>query len=232
MSSRPAYAQAENDPEAFWGEAADLVSWFTRPSAVREGDTWFPGWSLNACFNAVDRHVVAGRADRVALVGDGTSVVYADLLELSAVLGGVLTSLGAAPGAHVAVDLPVSRESVVIALACARIGATRAPLALADAPAVTVTRDGDGVVLRPPVADPLGWDLAVRAGRTDPAASVDLPAGHPLAVTADGTVLDTGRHTAALAWERATGYVPVTDDDDALAALVSGATVVLDAGGE
>jgi acetyl-CoA synthetase-like protein len=62
------------DPAAFWGEAARAIDWFTPPSTVLGPDPrqpdWFAGGQLNICFNALDRHVIGGRGDQVALIHD------------------------------------------------------------------------------------------------------------------------------------------------------------------
>jgi propionyl-CoA synthetase len=74
-----AYAAAHDrsirDPEGFWGEAADGIQWIRRPRRVLDDDRppfyrWFPDGVLNTCFNALDRHVVEGRADQPALIHD------------------------------------------------------------------------------------------------------------------------------------------------------------------
>ena len=64
-----------DDPEGFWGERARAVDWFTRPRTVLDREAppagrWFPDGVLNTCYNALDRHVAAGRADQAALIYD------------------------------------------------------------------------------------------------------------------------------------------------------------------
>lgn len=99
------YDRSVQDPEGFWGEQAALIDWFAKPTRVLD-DTrppfyrWFPDATLNTCFNALDRHVVRGRADQAALIYDspvtGTvrTVSYAELLEEVAAFGGALRALG------------------------------------------------------------------------------------------------------------------------------------------
>ena len=154
------------------------------------------------CFDAVDRHVVAGAADRVALSGTGQDRrpvrwTYARLLEEVAAFGGVLRHCGVSAGDPVWVTLPESPEAVVAVLACARIGAEHrlVPDPRDGRPGVWVaaaSQSGVAAVLdaaeraptvvlvkqQPGAAWPLregrdyDWDVVMRAGRTDPAAWV------------------------------------------------------------
>ena len=141
------YEIANADPIAFWESAARRLEWaepwhtvhtWEPPVPVTGPDgseslsvpkaTWFSGGTLNVAVNCVDRHVTAGRGDKVALFfegepGDRTTVTYADLQRRVAQAAHGLTELGIGPGDRVVVYLPVLIETVVIALACARIGA-------------------------------------------------------------------------------------------------------------
>ena len=131
---REAYDRSLRDPEGFWGDAARAVDWVHRPRQVLDSSRppfsrWFPDGTLNTCFNALDRHVAAGRADQPALVHDspvtGTqrTLSYAQLLEQVARFAGVLRALGVGQGDRVVVYLPMVPEAVVAMLACARLGA-------------------------------------------------------------------------------------------------------------
>ncbi|MGN6635934.1 MAG: acetyl-coenzyme A synthetase N-terminal domain-containing protein, partial [Oryzihumus sp.] len=67
-----AYRRSLEDPDGFWGRAARDIDWITPPKRVLDDDRppfyrWFTGGRLNTCFNALDRHVIAGRADQPAL---------------------------------------------------------------------------------------------------------------------------------------------------------------------
>jgi len=132
------YGQADADPIAFWEDAAGRLDWVTpwhtaldwRPpvDGAIPAARWFDGGTLNVAYNCVDRHVEAGRGDKVALhfegePGDRTAVTYADLQCRVSQAANALTALGIGPGDRVVVYLPVLIETVVIALACARIGA-------------------------------------------------------------------------------------------------------------
>ena len=69
------YRRSVEEPEAFWAEAAGELEWFRPWDAVLQGEgskaEWFVGGQLNLCHNCVDRHVAAGRGDKVALVWEG-----------------------------------------------------------------------------------------------------------------------------------------------------------------
>lgn len=133
-----AYARAAADPEAFWADAARRLDWETPWHTVLEWQSpehgaspaarWFAGGTLNVAVNCVDRHVEAGRGEKVALFfegepGDRQAVSYSELQRRVAQAANGLLALGIEPGDRVVVYLPVLIETVVIALACARIGA-------------------------------------------------------------------------------------------------------------
>ena len=128
------YAWAAADPEHFWAEQArELISWHEPFTEVLDWSNapvarWFADGSLNACYNAVDRHVEAGNGDRVAIhfegePGDTRTLTYADLQREVAKAANALGALGVATGDRVAVYLPMIPEAVIALLACARIGA-------------------------------------------------------------------------------------------------------------
>ncbi|MFJ4175980.1 acetate--CoA ligase [Microbacterium sp. NPDC089696] len=133
-----AYARAAADPTAFWEDAARRLDWAEPWHTAHEWDPpvdgavpaarWFLGGRLNVAHNCVDRHVEAGRGDKVALhfegePGDRTTVTYADLQRRISQAANGLRALGIRPGDRVVIYLPVLVETVVITLACARIGA-------------------------------------------------------------------------------------------------------------
>ena len=128
------YRRSIDDPEGFWGEQARLVDWIRKPTRVLDSDRppfyrWYSDGTLNTCFNALDRHVVAGHGDRVALIYDspvtGTkqTFTYADLVEKVATFAGALRGFGVEKGDRVVIYLPMSVEGVVAMQACARLGA-------------------------------------------------------------------------------------------------------------
>lgn len=122
------------DAASFWAAAAQAVSWHVAPTNVLDESTppfyrWFPDGELNTCFNAVDRHVQAGRGDQVALIydspvtGSQRRYTYNELLYETAHFAGVLQSLGVGRGDRVVLYLPMIPEAVIAMLACARLGA-------------------------------------------------------------------------------------------------------------
>ncbi|MGA7788450.1 MAG: propionyl-CoA synthetase [Xanthobacteraceae bacterium] len=128
------YARWQRDPQAFWGEAAADIDWFEKPKTVFDPAAglygrWFPDGVCNTCFNAVDRHVEAGRGEQAAIIYDSPLaglkrvVTYHRLLTETQVLGGMLRDLGIGKGDRVILYMPMIPEAVIAMLACARIGA-------------------------------------------------------------------------------------------------------------
>ena len=128
------YARSLNDPEGFWGEAAEAIYWYKRWDKVLDDSNppfyrWFTGATTNACYNALDRHVEGGRADQAALIYDSpvTDTVktfsYRDLRDAAARFAGVLVANGVTKGDRVLIYMPMVPETVIAMLGCARIGA-------------------------------------------------------------------------------------------------------------
>ena len=128
------YDRWRADPQGFWAEAAREIAWTKPPSQIFDPEAgvygrWFPDARCNACFNALDRHVEAGRGDRIALYYDspvaGTkrAITYRKLLDETATLGAVLNDLGVGTGDRVLIYMPMIPEAIVAMLASARIGA-------------------------------------------------------------------------------------------------------------
>jgi acetyl-CoA synthetase len=129
-----AYDRAAQDREAFWAEQAGRLDWDTRWDQVLDWSDppfakWFVGGKLNASYNCVDRHVEAGRGDKVALhwvgepLDDTRDLTYAQLKDEVCKAANALTELGVGVGDRVAIYLPMIPEAVIAMLACARIGA-------------------------------------------------------------------------------------------------------------
>ena len=100
-----AYEHSLADPDSFWRAAAEGVSWDRRPTVILDDShaplyRWFSDGRLNTCFNALDRHVINGRADQPALVHESaysgltTTLTYAQLLEQVAAFAGALRACG------------------------------------------------------------------------------------------------------------------------------------------
>jgi propionyl-CoA synthetase len=128
------YARWQRDPEGFWREAAQDIDWIEPPQRVFDPDAgvygrWFVGGVCNTCWNAVDRHVAAGRGEQAAIIYDSPlagrkrTVTYSDLQVETQVLAAILRDLGVEKGDRVVLYMPMVPEAVVAMLACARIGA-------------------------------------------------------------------------------------------------------------
>ena len=128
------YAAALADPQAFWGEAARDLAWWRPWERVLDDSRapfhrWFPGAELNTCYNAVDRHVEAGRGAAVALIYDSpvTDTIrrytYLEVRAEVAQLAGALHGLGVRRGDTVVIYMPMVPQAVFAMLACARLGA-------------------------------------------------------------------------------------------------------------
>jgi propionyl-CoA synthetase len=128
------YRRSLDRPEEFWAEAAEAIDWDKRWDRVLDDSRppfyrWFAGARLNTCWNALDRHVAAGRGERVALIYDSpvtdtvASFTYRQLRDRVARFAGVLKALGVAKGDRVLIYMPMVPEAAIAMLACARIGA-------------------------------------------------------------------------------------------------------------
>jgi propionyl-CoA synthetase len=128
------FAASNDDPEAFWAEAARDIDWYKvwdkvfDPYAGQYG-RWFVGAECNTCHNCLDRHVENGRADQAALIYDSPitdqkrTYSYAELLLEVSTFAAVLHDLGIAKGDRVIIYMPMIPEAVIAMLACARLGA-------------------------------------------------------------------------------------------------------------
>jgi acetyl-CoA synthetase len=133
IADESVHEEAARDPQAWWAEQAKALDWFQEWDEVLDESNapfykWFTGGKLNASHNCLDRHVEAGRGDRVAFhwrgeEGEERDVTYADLLRDTQRLANVLKDRGIEPGDVVGIYLPMIPEVAVAMLACARIGA-------------------------------------------------------------------------------------------------------------
>jgi propionyl-CoA synthetase len=136
MASRyhEVYESWKKDPLSFWAEAAKEIDWIKQPKTVFDPQAgvygrWFPDGTLNTCYNALDRHVINGRADQAALIYDSPvaglqrTYTYAQLLAEVNAVAAVLKDFGVVKGDRVLVYMPMIAEAVIGVLACARIGA-------------------------------------------------------------------------------------------------------------
>jgi acetyl-CoA synthetase len=133
LSDPAIYEQAAADPLAWWAGQAEHLDWFQKWTRVLDDDDppfykWFTGGVLNASYNCLDRHVIAGRGERVAYhwrgeEGEERAITYAQLLAEVEGFASALKDLGVEQGDVVGIYLPMIPEVVVAMLACARIGA-------------------------------------------------------------------------------------------------------------
>jgi acetyl-CoA synthetase len=133
VSDESVYEEAERDFESWWEKWAKELDWFEPWKTVLTWDPpwakWFEEGKLNASYNCLDRHVEAGKGDKVAYHwvgedGDEKDVTYADLLDTTKRFANVLKGLGVEKGDVVGIYLPMLPETPAAMLACARIGAT------------------------------------------------------------------------------------------------------------
>ena len=126
------YQQAADDPEKFWAGIAQELHWFKPWDRVLEWDLpfakWFVGGQLNLSYNCLDRHVAAGRGEKVAILwegepGDTRTLTYQQLLDEVSKFANVLKSLGVGKGDRVALYMGMVPELAIAMLACARLGA-------------------------------------------------------------------------------------------------------------
>ncbi|AEI92479.1 propionyl-CoA synthetase [Roseobacter litoralis] len=134
MRYQDIYRASLEDPEAFWMQAADAIDWERKPSRAlfdREEHIyeWYADGLVNGCYNAVDRHVAAGRGAQAAIIYDSpitgtkSTLSYADLQTKVASLAGAMVAQGVGKGDRVIIYMPMIPEALEAMLACARIGA-------------------------------------------------------------------------------------------------------------
>jgi len=128
------YARWQEDPEKFWLHASSKISWTRAPligcdKQAKPAACWFPDGELNACYNAVDRHVLAGHGQRIALLhisaitGTEISFTFSQLQDEVSRLAGALRRVGVTVGDRVLIYMPMVPEALFAMLACARLGA-------------------------------------------------------------------------------------------------------------
>ena len=131
---RAVHARSLKEPEGFWAEQAEAIDWTRRWDKVLDPSRapfyrWYAGGELNACYNALDRHVERGRADQMALIYDSPvtnskkSFTYRELRDHVARLAGAIAAQGVGKGDRVIIYMPMIPEAVMAMLACARLGA-------------------------------------------------------------------------------------------------------------
>ncbi len=129
------YAESVTDPDGFWSEIAERITWFKKWDKVSEYDfvkadiKWFDGGKLNASYNCLDRHVESGHGDAIALIWEGNNpeedktFTYSELLSEVKRFANALKTMGVRKGDRVCIYLQMIPELPIAMLACARIGA-------------------------------------------------------------------------------------------------------------
>ena len=128
------FTRSLTDPDGFWSEAAEEVSWIETWDKVIDTSNppfyrWFQGGVMNTCYNAVDLHVETGRADQAALIHDSPvtdtvkTFTYRELRDEISAFAGALANHGVIKGDRVIIYMPMVPEAVIAMLACARLGA-------------------------------------------------------------------------------------------------------------
>ncbi|HGG06352.1 MAG TPA: propionyl-CoA synthetase [Aliiroseovarius sp.] len=134
MTYAAVYNAWKSDPEAFWMQAAEAISWDRKPSKALFDENapvyeWFADGMLNTCYNAVDRHVENGRGDQVAIIHDSPitqskhEITYRELQDRVASLAGALRAKGVGKGDRVIIYMPMVPEALEAMLAVVRLGA-------------------------------------------------------------------------------------------------------------
>ncbi|MGY9016151.1 MAG: AMP-binding protein, partial [Rhodospirillales bacterium] len=132
---KDAHRNSLEDPEGFWGAAAEEIDWTRKWDKVLDTSNppfyrWFVGGETNTCYNALDRHVKNGRADQLALIYDSPATggaiktyTYRELRDTVAAFAGVLAGLGVGKGDRVIIYMPMVPEAAIAMLSAARLGA-------------------------------------------------------------------------------------------------------------
>lgn len=170
------YNRSMEDPEGYWGDRAEeLVSWYSKWDKVVESDLykpevkWFDGGKLNVSYNCLDRHIEAGKGDKVALIWQGEpeedvkTYTYSQLKDEVCRFANVLKKKGVKKGDRVSVYLPMIPELAITLLACTRIGAMHS-VVFAGFSAISLQnriQDCEAKVL-------VTADAVLRAGKTIP----------------------------------------------------------------
>lgn len=148
------YRASIENPEKFWLEQAENITWVTKPQTIIDDSAapiyrWFPDGELNTCYNAVDRHVDAGRGEQTAIIYDsamlGTrqEISYAELKKDVELFAGALANAGVGKGDRVLIYMPMIPQAHVAMLATARLGAVHSVVFGGFAPAELASRIND-----------------------------------------------------------------------------------------
>lgn len=136
QQKKTAYHHAQQliakDVSLFWHQQSQLLDWFAPFHTVHQGgfidNQWFVGGKINASWNCLDRHVLAGHADKIAIVaeneqGETRNISYGSLLSMTKNIAATLSARGIRQGDRIVIYMPLVPEAVASMLACARLGA-------------------------------------------------------------------------------------------------------------
>jgi len=203
------------------------LTWFRAPTDDRPHYGAQDFGTLNACYVALDIHVIRGRADDRAMMGSGVERTFAQLLTDVGAFAGVLRAFGIGAGDEVLASGLTGADDVVVQLAVARLGAVLVDAASATAPTVAVhdttpaeTAPDGRVVITIDTSSELDKATLMRAGSTDPAGCADVPGDQPLRIIT-GQPVATASHLA----EVLAGRV----DDPVFGPLMIGRAIIADA---
>ena len=130
------YRRSIDTPDLFWAEKArEHLTWTrdfdqTCTGSFERGDVaWFTNGQLNVSSNCIDRHIQAGRGDKVAIIWEGDEpgqvrrITYAELLRETCRVANVMKAMGVKRGDTVAIYMPMIPEIAFVMMACCRLGA-------------------------------------------------------------------------------------------------------------
>ena len=173
------HAASLDNPTQYWGDKASLLDWFQPFHTVLQGGfqhgdvAWFAGGKLNVCYNAIDRHIAAGKADDVALIWEGDEpddirkLTYSELLRKTSQIAHALKVQGVRKGDVVTIYMPMIPELLMTMLACARLGAIHSVVFAgfsSEALAQRISAAASSIVVTA--------DVGRRAGKTIPLKSI------------------------------------------------------------
>ena len=222
-----AYAAWQADPAGFWEQAAKAIDWIKPAEKVFDPGLgalgrWFAGATCNTCWNAVDRHVGAGRGEQIALIWDSPVTgnvqrfTFADMLDEVGALAGAMQANGVEKGDRVVIYMPMVPEAVFAMLACARLGAVHSvvfggfaahelAVRIDDAAAKMIISASCGIETKRIVEYKPLLDEAIKIARVKPAACLILQRDAHRCDMIAGRDID---YAAAVAEARASGRYP------------------------